>query len=170
MKPMHMLAHAVKMKMGKKMAKGGEVENEKLHPMDEPEHGAEMAVMKEMHLPLDEEEHDEGNMAHPKEMPGYTGHPDIAKAGDGEQMGFYAQGGMISPKEMVKHIMMKKMAAGGEVHEGEEIPLDESHDDFLSDEMQTPFESAANPEMKKKRMVSDILSKIKYKNLGVPHS
>ena len=56
------LAIAYAMKRRHKMAEGGLVENEDLHPTNEPEHGAKEAVLKEMDLSPHEESH--GQLPH----------------------------------------------------------------------------------------------------------
>jgi hypothetical protein len=53
------IAYAVRKRAGKKMAKGGMVENEDLDPKNEPEQGAKNAVLKQMDFSKKAEEHED---------------------------------------------------------------------------------------------------------------
>ncbi len=135
------IAYSMKRKGPKKMAHGGEVENEKLHPG----HGE------------DGGEPDEGDME------GMAGADEMAPD---ESMSI-----KIPMHDMVKHIIAKRLSMGGEVeaddarpeggdsidNEGEEIHPD---NDFLSDEEQTQYAGEDDsPKSKRRSLLDSIMMK-----------
>lgn len=112
-KPMNQglaIAYAMKRRNAMKKAKGGMIENEEMYPMNEPEHGAKDAVLKELDL-SHEDENADFTGAEPTEPEEHV------YAADEDKPEFMAKGGMIH-----KIMMKRKMAAGGEVDSDQAMP------------------------------------------------
>lgn len=155
--------------MGENMdpiAKGMSSENEDLNPMNEPEHGAEdkmlrtqkLGRMAQEHEVIDEPAEPKRSLMAPKMM---------------------AHGGMMHPSGIAQGVMKKRMAAGGMVDH--ELSIDENDDDprdtFLTADM-PDYETGSDhtameddemeeaPEMRRKKMLSGIMSGLAMRHMG----
>lgn len=172
------IAYAVKRKNAKKMAMGGVVENEKLHPENEPEHGAMDAVMAQMKLKPLAQNHED--LAEPEEPMEH-----VEPAEEDLPMHMMAKGGIVAG------IMRKRMAAGGypvptDMNYAEGGPVDEmglqdqeyDPDRFLAHNMpamgydhETVVEEGdpgleEDPKLKRRGMISSIMSGLHAKHYG----
>jgi hypothetical protein len=115
---------------GSKKAKGGMIENEDLNPTYEPEHGAEMEMMKEHHYPSFSQQHDDLEEPHEAD---YHEMPDEKDTPHG-MVGNIAQA-----------IMRRKMAHGGMLHKDRMAMGGMMRSSKMDEEMMHPHEKIMTP-------------------------
>lgn len=167
----------------KKMAQGGMVENEEMHPMHEPEHEAEEKVKKQYGQSMQEQSY--GKLPHPAEMkehvepkeenlPGHMFYGPKKIAGDIVNKRMMAKGGMCYAK-------------GGEVDNDAMDEPGMGHrpdysidDDFLSAEMSSEVPKLGYPDpddvehtegqgdrgIKRRQILGNIMRNIRASHMG----